>query len=52
VLYKTTRYYAQGSERSILWNDPELAVSWPIDIDPILSAKDAVAPLFADAETF
>ena len=39
VLYKTTDYYAPQHERSILWNDPDLGINWPLD-EPILSAKD------------
>ena len=51
-LYKTTSYYAPASERSILWNDPQLAIEWPVEAAPSLSAKDAVAPSFAAAEVF
>lgn len=46
-LYKTTDYYAPEYERSILWNDQSLAINWPLDIEPILSDKDANAPLFS-----
>ena len=51
-LYKTTDYYAPEHERCIAWNDPQLAISWPQDLVPRLSAKDAVAPAFAQAEYF
>jgi len=51
-LYKTTDYYAPQYERSVAWNDPRLAIDWPIDGEPLLSAKDAVAPGFAEAELF
>jgi dTDP-4-dehydrorhamnose 3,5-epimerase len=51
-LYKTTSYYAPQSERSIAWNDPQLAIDWHLDTAPSLSAKDAVAPSFAQAEVF
>lgn len=50
VLYKTTDYYAPRHERSIRWNDPQLAIDWQIDGEPLLSPKDATAPLLADAE--
>jgi len=50
-LYKTTDYYAPASERCIVWNDPTLAVDWPLDgIAPTLSAKDAAGGLFESAD--
>ena len=52
-LYKTTDYYAPEHERSLAWNDPDLAIAWPeVGAAPTLSAKDAVAPSLALAETF
>jgi dTDP-4-dehydrorhamnose 3,5-epimerase len=51
-LYKTTDYYAPQYERSLLWNDPELAIDWTIDQPPILSAKDQAGTKFKDAEVF
>ena len=49
-LYKTTDYYAPSSEVSVRWDDPELAIAWPdAGVAPVLSAKDAAAPLLADA---
>jgi len=50
VLYKTTSgYYPQG-ERTIVWNDPELAIAWPLDgAEPVLSGKDAAGLTFAQA---
>jgi len=51
-LYKTTDYYAPQHERAILWNDPDLAISWSLDGAPQLSAKDANAPLFRDVEGY
>ena len=51
-LYKTTDYYAPEFERSIAWNDPALAIAWPIQGAPILSAKDLQAPLLADVTCF
>jgi len=49
-LYKTTEYYAPEHERAIRWSDPQVAVAWPGDGAPLLSAKDAAAPLLAEAE--
>jgi dTDP-4-dehydrorhamnose 3,5-epimerase len=51
-LYKTTDYYAPEYERSILWNDPAIAVKWPILGEPILSIKDQQAKTLAIAEHF
>jgi dTDP-4-dehydrorhamnose 3,5-epimerase len=51
-LYKTTDYYAPQHERSILWNDPGLAIAWPLDDNPLLSLKDAAAAGLAEAELF
>ena len=51
-LYKTTEYYAPEHERCILWNDPDLAIAWPIAAEPVLSAKDRVGKLLPDAEVF
>lgn len=49
-LYKTTNYYNKESEGTIIWNDPDLKIEWPIsDIDEVLvSDKDKVAPQFKD----
>jgi len=51
-LYKTTDYYAPEHERSIVWNDPAIAIKWPINGEPILSAKDQQAKTLATAEHF
>jgi dTDP-4-dehydrorhamnose 3,5-epimerase len=45
--YKCTEFYSPESERAIRWNDPDLQIQWPID-SPVLSAKDAAAPLLRD----
>jgi dTDP-4-dehydrorhamnose 3,5-epimerase len=48
-MYKTTDYYAPQSERSLKWNDQDLAIAWPdVGVAPVLSAKDAVAPPLKD----
>jgi dTDP-4-dehydrorhamnose 3,5-epimerase len=51
-LYKTTDYYAPEHERAILWNDPQLAIRWPIAGEPLIAEKDRKASLFKDAELF
>lgn len=51
-LYKTTDYYAPESERSIRWDDPGIAIDWPIDGSPQLAARDAAAPCLSAAEVF
>ena len=48
-LYKTTDYYAPAHERCIAWNDPGLAIDWPLAGSPVLSAKDAQGMAFRDA---
>lgn len=49
-LYKTTDFYAPECERCIAWNDPDLAIQWPIEESPLLSAKDAQGMAFRDTE--
>ena len=51
-VYKATEYYAPKSERTILWNDPDLGIEWPLEGQPILSAKDAAAKGLSEAEVF
>ena len=51
-LYKTTDYYAPEHERCIIWNDPTIAVDWPLQQPPALSGKDARGSLFANADYF
>jgi dTDP-4-dehydrorhamnose 3,5-epimerase len=52
VLYKTTDYWAPEHERCLIWNDPRLAISWPITSDPILSGKDRQGTPLHAAELF
>ncbi|WP_396271288.1 dTDP-4-dehydrorhamnose 3,5-epimerase [Ideonella sp.] len=49
-LYKTTDYYAPQAEGAVRWDDPDLAIAWPdVGMAPLLSGKDAAAPLLRDA---
>ena len=52
VLYKTTDVWSRACERAIRWDDPHLAIAWPLEAlagaEPQLSEKDAVAPLLAE----
>lgn len=54
VVYKATDFYDPKSDRSVRWNDPELAIDWPIpeNVTPVISKKDSTAPLLKDAEIF
>ena len=52
MLYKVTDYYAPEHERTLLWNDAQIAISWPQDGPPILSAKDRRGLPLAQAEVF
>lgn len=51
-LYKTTDYYHPEHERAIRWDDPALAIGWPLGDAPTVSAKDGQAPAFASAIIF
>ncbi len=52
VLYKATDYWAPQFERCIRWDDPKLAIKWPLAAEPILSEKDRMGKAFGDAEVF
>jgi len=54
VAYKATDYYSPEWERSILWNDPTLNITWPIPAgeEPTISAKDKQGRLFSKAEVY
>lgn len=51
-LYKTTDYWAPEFERSLLWNDPALGITWPLTGEPTIAAKDAAGLPFAQCEVF
>ena len=53
VLYKASGFWSKTCERSLLWNDPGLSITWPLDrlagVAPLLADKDAAAPTLAEA---
>ena len=55
VLYKTTDFWSKDCERAIRWDDPQLAIAWPLNslggIEPLLAQKDAAAHTLAEALT-
>ena len=51
VAYRCTAEYAPASERGVRWDDPDLAISWPVS-DPLVSAKDAALPRLEEADVF
>jgi len=52
IVYKTTDYWAPEHERCVRWDDPQLAIDWPLEGAPRLSAKDAQGALFGATEVF
>ena len=52
IVYKATDYYAPQHERSLLWNDPALAIAWPLTEPPTLSAKDLAGRPLAECDLF
>jgi len=54
VVYKATDYFDPEGERCIRWDDPDLAIEWPIssEIQPLISVKDQAGVFLADAEVF
>ena len=52
VIYKTTDYYDPASERTIRWDDPSIAITWPLTGTPTLSPKDAAGSPLAGADVF
>lgn len=53
-IYRCTDFWAPAHERAIQWNDPDLNIAWPLPegVEPVLSAKDAQAKRFRDAEYY
>jgi dTDP-4-dehydrorhamnose 3,5-epimerase len=50
VQYKVDELYAPECDGGILWSDPDIGITWPLDIQPVLSAKDEKAPRLVDVE--
>lgn len=51
-LYKTTEYYAPEHDRTLLWNDPEIGITWPLLGNPVLSEKDHHGKRLNEAEVY
>jgi len=51
LLYKCSNEYSPAHDAGIIWNDPELAIEWPVE-KPLLSDKDLILPFLKDAEVF
>ena len=54
VTYKTTDFYAPQWERTILWNEPEIGIEWPLraGVEPVVSEKDAQGKMLGEADLF
>ena len=51
-LYKTTDFWFPEHERSIVWDDPDIGIVWPIEGEPVLAAKDAAGKRLVDADVY
>jgi dTDP-4-dehydrorhamnose 3,5-epimerase len=52
VLYKTTDFYFPEFERTLLWNDPHLAIDWQLDGEPVISTKDRAGRSLHQSEVY
>lgn len=52
VLYQVTEHWSPADERTLRWDDPDLAIDWPLTGQPLLSDKDARGTSLADADVF
>jgi dTDP-4-dehydrorhamnose 3,5-epimerase len=52
VSYKVTQLYAPEHERSLKWDDPAVGITWPLEDEPVLSAKDRAGLSLAESETY
>ena len=44
IFYKVDNDYAPGAEGGVIWNDPDIGIAWPLDVEPVLSDKDKLLP--------
>ncbi len=51
IVYKCSDYYTPTAEGSLRWDDPDIGIEWPLQCEPILSEKDAIAPLLKEFES-
>ncbi|GAQ27766.1 MULTISPECIES: dTDP-4-dehydrorhamnose 3,5-epimerase [Ralstonia] len=51
-VYKVTDYWSPVHERSLIWNDPDVGIEWPIDGEPVLAAKDVDGKRLSEADLF
>lgn len=51
-VYKVTDYWSPTHERSLVWNDPDVGIEWPIEGEPVLAAKDAAGKRLSEADIF
>ena len=52
IVYKCTAYYAPQDEHCVLWNDPQLAIDWPLADQPVISEKDQLGKRLFEAEVY
>lgn len=50
--YKASEFYTPSAERTLMWNDPDVAIAWPLNGEPIISTKDQAGHLLKDAEVY
>ena len=48
LFYKVDGDYAPTLEGGLIWNDPDIGIAWPLDVEPVLSEKDKILPRLKD----
>lgn len=51
IIYKCSDFYAPETEGAVIWNDPDIGIDWGLDGTPVLSGKDAIAPMLKDLDS-